>query len=178
MNADTPTPWPQRALQAFIQHLDGLFILLLLPLFIYVFWASQDFRLGAKLFPMVVSALGIALIALELARRVWSLWRKPALPAPDATPIASADLGLDSEQSSPAGFARALLMFAWLLGFYVLIYLFGLLWATALFVPVFLIVQFRATWWTSLLLGGSLVGLIYILHLTLRLRWPPGVLLQ
>lgn len=178
MKSDTESPRSQRMLEWLIRYLDIVFIISILPVFIYVFWASQDFRLGAKLFPMVISAVGIILIVFELVRRVLRIWPGTSSIASDSAPIAAVDVGLDAEQSSPQGFLRSLLMFLWLLAFYGLIYLFGLLWATAVFVPVFLIVQFNAPWAVGLLMGAGLVGLIYILHLTLLLRWPPGILIS
>ena len=163
----------QRYLVGIIDRLDLIFILLLLPLFAYVYWASQDFMLGARLFPSYVALFGMALIGIELLRR----WAKRGMTVLDDGP-ATADLVLDEEQRSLAGYGRALLIFVWLAGFYLLIYLIGMLWATAVFVPVFLLVQFRASWWISLLLAAGLMGLIYGLHVTLRLRWPQGLFLS
>ncbi len=163
----------QRYLVGLIDRLDLVFILWLLPLFAYVYWASQEFMLGARLFPSYVALLGMALIGIELLRRVV----KRGITVADEGP-ATADLVLDEEQRSLAGYGRGLLMFAWLAGFYLLIYLIGMLWATAVFVPLFLLVQFRASWWISGLLALGLMGLIYGLHITLRLRWPQGLWLN
>lgn len=164
----------QQCLLWLIERLDLIFIVLLLPLFAYVYWASQDFMLGARLFPGYVALFGMGLIGIELLRRII----KRGVVMPDTAGPATADLVLNQEQRSLAGYGRGLLMFFWLAGFYLLIYLIGMLWATAVFVPVFLLVQFRASWWISLLLAAGLMGLIYGLHLTLRLRWPQGLFLN
>lgn len=173
MAPDSPQTSLQRRLVWLIEWLDLLFLVLLVPIFAYVYWASQGFMLGARLFPSYVAIFGLVLIGLELLRRII----KRGVVAVGRGP-ATADLELDEEQRSLAGYGRGLIMFAWLVGFYGLIYLIGLLWATAIFVPVFLVLQFRARWWISLLLAVGLMGLIYLLHLTLRLRWPPGVFLN
>lgn len=173
MSSSSPETLLQRRLIWLIERLDLIFLLLLLPLFAYVYWASRGFMLGARLFPVYVAMFGMALIGLELLYRVIKRGVVPSDQGP-----ATADLTLDEEQRSLAGYQRGLLMFAWLAGFYALIYLIGLLWATAIFVPVFLVLQFRARWWISVLLAGGLMGLIYLLHLTLRLRWPPGLFLS
>jgi hypothetical protein len=146
-------------------------VVVLLAVFSFVVWQSGDFMLGARLFPEYVGIAGIALCVLELARQVW---RRGIAPADQE--VNTADLAVEAEERTAAGYGRALRLFGWILGYYALIWLAGMMAATALFVPMFLRAQFRAEWTPSISIAAGLILLIWLLERLLMLRAPAGVL--
>jgi hypothetical protein len=146
-------------------------VLALLGVFAYVAWASTGFMLGARLFPQFVGTFGVVLCLIELAHEAW---RRGRAGAPDGP--GTADLILDAEEQTTAGYLRALRLFGWILAYYVLIWVAGLVLATAVFVPALLRLQFGARWLPSLSIAGGLLVLIGLLQWLLMLRFPTGYL--
>ncbi|WP_444989216.1 tripartite tricarboxylate transporter TctB family protein [Halomonas mongoliensis] len=156
-----------RLIAALTHHLQTPFVLLILACLVAIFWISQGFSLGARLFPSVVAGLGILLALLELGRQAL---RRGAREASDFSDLAE-------EEETPAFFARGLLFFAWMAGFMGLFLLIGALPAAGLYVLAFLKLQYRSPWLPSLALSGSLVALLWGLGMALQLRWPTPLLL-
>lgn len=146
-------------------------VLVLLLLFAYVAWRAGSFRRGADLFPQVMGAAGVGLCLLELGRQ-WITRHRPAAPQAAST----ADLSLDAEERTAAGWRRALALYGWLLAWGGLIALLGMPLATLLWVPALLVGRFRADWRVALGIALGLVGLMVLLRATLALQWPRGVL--
>jgi hypothetical protein len=146
-------------------------VLFLLGVFSFVVWQSGQFMLGARLFPEYVGIAGIGLCLLELARQAWRRTR-----ADTPTELDTADLAVEADERTAAGYARALRLFGWILIYYALIWLAGMMVATSLFVPALLLIRFRAPWLPSLAIAAGLIVLIWLLGRLIMLRWPGGVL--
>jgi hypothetical protein len=155
-----------------ISHvLRTVVVALLLVIFGLASWQAREFQLGARLFPEYVGIAGVALCLVYLLRQAW---RGSAVDS--AAEVNTADLGLEADDQTAAGYFRALRVFGWIVIYYALIWLIGMMLATALFVPAFLRIGYRARWMASIALAAGLVVLIWVLHQALMLRWPPGVL--
>ena len=148
-------------------------VLVLLALFAYVVTAAGGFRLVARLFPQYVGTVGIALCVLELARQ--AIFRGRAALTARAEP-ATADLVVEAEEQTLAGYWRAAKLFGWIALYYGLIFLVGFTLATVLFVPALLIVKYRAGIVPTFGIVVGLVALILALQTFLRLRVPTGIL--
>ena len=146
-------------------------VVFLLGVFSFVVWQSGHFMLGARLFPEYVGIAGIGLCLLELARQAWRRTR-----ADVTAELNTADLAVEAEERTAAGYRRAVRLFGWILIYYALIWLVGMMLATALFVPALLLVRFRASWMPSIAITAGLIALIWLLERLIMLRWPPGVL--
>jgi hypothetical protein len=146
-------------------------VILLLAGFSYVVWASQNFMLGARLFPQYIGTAGIILCVLELLRQIIRRGREVISNEPN-----TADLAVEAEEQTPAGYWRAAKFFGWVLFYYGLIFLVGFTLATAIFVPSLLTFRFRAPLKASV---GIVVGLlitIWLLQTLLMLRLPRGII--
>lgn len=148
-------------------------VLVLLAMFSYVVITAGGFRLGARLFPQYVGTAGIALCLLELARQAFTRGRA-ALRHRDEP--STADLTVDAQEQTLAGWGRAATLFLWIGLYYALIFLVGFTLATIVFVPALLTIRFRAGILPSAAIVMGLVALILALQTFLRLRVPTGIL--
>ncbi|MCC5979352.1 MAG: tripartite tricarboxylate transporter TctB family protein [Salinarimonas sp.] len=152
------------------RRLRTAFVVALLILFIAVAWAAQDFRLGARLFPVYIGMAGAALCVIELLRQLITRGRQKLSDEPN-----TADLSVEADEQTAAGYLRALSFFGWMLGYYALTFVFGFTLATVIFVPSLLILRFRAPFLASAAIAGGLVLLIVALQYFLMLRVPRGL---
>ena len=146
-------------------------VLLLLAGFAYVVWASQNFMLGARLFPQYIGTAGIILCVLELLRQIVRRGREIVSDEPN-----TADLVVEEEEQTPAGYWRAMKFFGWVLFYYGLIFLVGFTLATVIFVPSLLTFRFRAPLIASAGIVAGLVIMIWLLQTFLMLRLPRGII--
>jgi hypothetical protein len=146
------------------------FVVVLLILFVAVAWAAQDFRLGARLFPVYIGIAGAILCVIELLRQLITRGREVLSDEPK-----TADLSVEAEEQNLAGYLRALSFFGWMLGYYALIFVFGFTLATVIFVPALLMLRFRAPLPASAGIAAGLVALIIALQYFLMLRVPRGL---
>jgi hypothetical protein len=146
-------------------------VLLLLAMFVFVVWGSRDFMLGARLFPQYIGTAGIVLCLLELLRQIIRRGREAISDEPS-----TADLVVDEDEQTPAGYLRAAAFFGWVVFYYVLIFLLGFTLATIIFVPTLLTVRFRAPLMSSAGIVAGLVVLIWLLQTFLMLRTPRGII--
>jgi putative tricarboxylic transport membrane protein len=146
-------------------------VIILLLMFSYVVWASQDFMLGARLFPQYVGTAGIILCVLELLRQAIRRGREAISNEPS-----TADLVVEAEEQTVEGYIRAGKFFGWVLYYYGLIFLVGFTLATAIFVPSLLTFRFRAPLKASAGIVAGLVLVIWLLQTFLMLRLPRGII--
>lgn len=146
-------------------------VILLLAGFSYVVWRSSSFMLGARLFPQYIGTAGIVLCVLELLRQGFRRGREALTDEPS-----TADLVVEEEEQTLAGYARGLMLFGWMIFYYVLIFLVGFTLATIIFVPALLTFRFRAPLLASASIVGGLVVLIWALQTFLMLRVPRGAI--
>lgn len=154
------------------RRLRTVFVVLVALMAAFVIWTAADFRRAARLFPVYAGWITLGLCALELARQ---LVRRKLL-APEADGPETADIAVEAEEAGREGLLRGLGIFAWMLGYGVLILVLGMTWATVLFVPALLHLRFRSDWRASIAIVVGLIGLMWALQTLLMLRLPPGLL--
>jgi hypothetical protein len=152
-----------------VQRARTVAVLLLLVLFVWVAWMARSFRVGADLFPQVIGVAGALLCVFELSRQ----WLTRHRAAGEGS-VSTADLTLDAEERSWAGWRRALALFGWLAAWFGLTALVGLPLATLLWVPALLVGRFGSDWRIALAIAAGLVGLMVLLRWTLAMQWPQG----
>lgn len=120
-----------------------------LVLFIGAFIIAQDFAPTARLLPSIATVVGAGLAAASLFMDIRQLKLRGPLGVEDASRWRSLLMG--TVKSS-----------AWLLAFVVLTYIFGVIVAIGLFVPVFLWRVARAKWWTCILYPSVMISVLLV----------------
>jgi putative tricarboxylic transport membrane protein len=162
----------RRLAETVIRHLPALVVLVLLALFGYVVVAVQGFMLGARLFPLYVASAGIVLAVVELMRQLLRGGTEAAEPGA----AGAADLGIETAEQTPAGYARALRLFLWVVAYYGLLTLVGGLLGSALFALAFLRLRFGVGWLAAAAVAAGIGLFAYALVALLALRLPVGAL--
>lgn len=159
-----------RIAEALIRRLALIIVLVLAALFAAVVWTVRDFMPGARLFPLYVASAGLVLIALDLASRVAVRATGSAADRPEI-----ADLGVAAEEQTPEGYGRALVFFAWILGYYACLALAGGGLGSALFVAAFLGLHYRVGWLRAGAFACGIYAFVHLLAVVLALRFPRGL---
>ena len=146
------------------RYLPAALVGILLGFFIFILIASQDFREAARIFPVTIAWAGIAVALLELARQVVSGF---AREAEDFTDLS------DEARDDPARHYRASgNILLWLMGFIVLVAVFGLIPAIVVFILGMLRFQFDVPWIPAITVTAGVIALTLVLTAVLVLRWP------
>lgn len=121
-----------------------------------------------RYFPLIVSSACIVVALADLARRVLAARRKTAGVAPPEAEIIN-----DAASAPPAAILRYA---AWFFGYLVAIWLASLIVAAGLFVAAFLWREAKVRWWTALVSGFIVVGLVILAGNVFHIRWPASLL--
>ena len=159
-NALTPSPWAGAWLTVVV-----------LAISVAAFAIATDFvPATTRYFPLIVSAACIVVALADLGRR--ALAGRQARRVDDAS-MAEAGL-LNQAASAPPG---AIVKYAlWFFGFLAAIWLVSLVVASGLFVAAFLWREAKARWWTALLSGAIVIGLVILAGNVFHIRWPASLL--
>ena len=111
--------------------------------FVYM---AQDWRLQARLYPY---AIGIPMLILAIVQVILDLKGVKAKQSSDATPM---DFQFTKDVDPIIARKRAITMFAWLIGFFLLIWLVGFPIGIAVMMFTYLKFQGRESWTLSILL--------------------------
>jgi putative tricarboxylic transport membrane protein len=111
--------------------------------FVYM---AQDWRLQARLYPW---AIGIPMLILAIVQVILDLKGVKAKQSSDATPM---DFQFTKDVDPIVAKKRAITMFAWLIGFFLLIWLVGFPIGIAVMMFAYLKWQGRESWTLSILL--------------------------
>ena len=111
--------------------------------FVYM---AQDWRLQARLYPW---AIGIPMLILAIVQVILDLKGFKAKQSSDATPM---DFQFTKDVDPTTAKKRAITMFAWLIGFLLLIWLVGFPIGIAVMMFAYLKFQGRESWTLSILL--------------------------
>jgi FtsH-binding integral membrane protein len=121
---------------------------------------------GARLMPMAISVLGLIFCAIGMVRFL----RAPQAPAEEE---AGGNMG-EGTDVTPAAAAR---YGAWMAGYVVGLWLFGLIVSTAVFTALFLRVERRSPVLSIIFVTGITLGTAMLLGWLLNIRWPAGLLI-
>ncbi|MFQ5918293.1 MAG: tripartite tricarboxylate transporter TctB family protein [Candidatus Binatia bacterium] len=150
----------------------ALFTLLILLIFFGGVFTARQWQFQARLFPWTI---GIPALLLCFAQLAMDLFRTTESDNPDDV-SGLMDLPVDRGVPVSVVVRRAVNIFGWVIGFFLVIWLIGFIISVPLFVLLYLLVQAREKLWVSLTYTGAmLIFLIVIFHQVLHIPWPPGV---
>lgn len=160
---------------------DFLIPAALLVIFAAAYVAAQKWSFDAKVFPMIVSGVGMALALLRMAVTL-----RPPRPAVTRSGHAVGGVELkdedeDSDEALEYVFETAsradwLRVLGWVAGFFLAFYLVGAIPAILAFTVLYLIFEARTTWLMAVLYALALAGTLYAAQELLQILLPRGVL--
>jgi hypothetical protein len=124
----------------------AIFSFCALVFFIIFVYLAQDWRLQARLYPY---AIGIPMLILAIVQVILDLKGVKAKQSSDATPM---DFQFTKDVDPIVAKKRAIIMFAWLIAFFFLIWLVGFPIGIAVMMFTYLKFQGRESWKLSILL--------------------------
>jgi hypothetical protein len=144
--------------------LERLVVLILVAvIMLFAVLESREFPKLARLFPQTTAAFGLALALLSIGR----LLLAQKLGTQEAT---------DPDGSFTLQLRSGMPYLFWLAGYYLGIFLFGFIAASAIFAVLFTILVGRMRVLHSLVATGLLMALILLFGKSIGLHWPQGVL--
>ena len=151
------------------------FSLVWILVFAYTAWEARNFPALSGLFPTVISAAGIALalftLGVDLAR-----WRREGGAVGADAPATASTAQLEPGAGVGYAFARAGRYGLWLVLYLFLIWLIGLVPASAVFVALFLLIEARVRLRFLLLGSGVTVAGLLTLANAVNLFWPRSLI--
>jgi hypothetical protein len=151
--------------------------------FAAAFLGAREWPFDARIFPMIVSGVGIVLALLKMG-----LSLRPARPdiAPSAHTVAGVELTDEDEEAdqeleyvfqraSRADWARVL---SWAAAFFLGMFLVGAIPTILVFTMLYLRLEARSSWLVSVVYAALLAGLLYAAQEALHILLPSGVLLS
>lgn len=138
-----------------------LFTLFIGIIFGAAFILAKQFPATAQKFPNALLITGLGFTVLHLIR---------ALLSKNTYPKDVTDKGIANQ------FSKITPYIIWIIGYYLLIFCFGLVIASALFVIAFLIRQANMAWYYSVFSAFIVVTLMLFIGKLLSLKWPFGLL--
>jgi ABC-type multidrug transport system permease subunit len=149
--------------------IGALFTFLIALVFVSALFVARGWELSASLFPMVISAPSLILVLILLVTELrGGAAKRKAPPSEEDAPLTASQ---EWRRTANIG--------AWILGFFLAIWMIGLAWWTILlFMFLYLKFQSRDGWLLSLLLSGVAVAFFVLLFdRALHLPFPEGQLL-
>jgi len=150
-------------------------------IFGYVLISSQSWPFVAKLMPQVVASLGLAVIAAAIGKELMAR-RRIAAPLVQAT----SDTPKDYRQAEPDPLdalstkelmKRSAAQAGWLIGLAALIYLIGILPATLVFVPAYMVIEGGMAMPRAVLISAIYVAATFLLFdQILHMPWPNALI--
>jgi hypothetical protein len=136
--------------------------------------AGWDWPYIAKLMPVYVAALpGLILSAIQIYRDATGWDSRSAAAGPEMDEVYEAKLDRKTESR------RTLVFFAWLIGGALAIWLLGIVISLPLLILLYMLVEGREKWWTSIAMAASTYLLVWgLFEYLLDTRWPAGILLR
>ena len=136
-----------------------IFTALIALVFAAALWLSQDFPSSGRRFPRLICIAALIISGIQLLRL---LFFKQGL--------------LQKGSGVVSQFLKVYPYIFWILGYYLLIFVFGFIIASALFIVAFLISYGKMRWYMAVLATVVVVALVFFLGDILSLRWPNGLI--
>lgn len=153
---------------------QALFSFCALVFFCVFVYEAQEWRLQARLYPW---AIGIPMIFLALAQFLLDLRGFKAKEPTEAGPPTPMDFQFTKDIDPVTARNRAIVMFAWLLGFFVLIWLVGFSLGIAIMMISYFRFQGKEPWGLSVILTTiAWLGFYGLFVKLLTLPFPQGAL--
>ena len=148
---------------------QAIFSFIWLVFFIVWVYLATDWRLQARLYPW---AIGIPMVFLAIVQVILDLKGYVRKESADATPV---DFQFSKGIDPGVARRRALNIFSWIFGFFILIWLVGFTIAIPVLVFTYLKIQSKEGWAISLALTAfALVGFYALFVRLLNLPFPEG----
>lgn len=151
----------------------SLFSLILLAMFVVMFIGAWDYNARARLFPVVLSAIGVFMSAAQLLVDLWP-GRLRFLRIVEHKGLLAGHKIEQSMGSAPRelNWPGTWLIFVWLAGFLVLLRYVGYLVAVPTFIALYIRFGGRQPWRQAVLVAGGTGLFMYLLfHLALKMRF-------
>ena len=180
-NASSATPASPGSRRSRLLRGDFLLSAALLVVFVAAFLGARSWPFDAKIFPTIVSGVGVVLVLLKMVL----MFRQPRVTAaPAAHSVGGVELTDEDEEAdealeyifetaSRADWARAL---GWGGGFFLAFLLVGAIPTVLAFTVLYLLIEARTTWLVSVLYALVLGGVLYGVQEFLAIRLPGGIL--
>jgi hypothetical protein len=168
------------------------FGVLVILLFAWTGWQALEFARLARYLPVAMSGLGVVIGILTVTTDVLNYRRQGAAAAGDVPETAAlhgaeqrelaireGELDPDAEDTpeDPRRIAqRSVMMFGWVAGYALAIWVLGILAASALFLLVFLLVVARSGWVLPVVGTALMLLAMVVLSEALNLYWPSYLL--
>ena len=147
-----------------------LFTLFATAVFCFVVVTAREWPLGSRLFPWWV---GIPMLLLSLVQLGLELYRSTQPVDPQRDSVETGDLQVDWNIGTRLVVQRAAKFFGWLIGLLLGIWLLGFFVTVPLFVLLYLKLEAKEGWLLSLALTvGALIFLIGLFEQVLKTHWP------
>lgn len=151
---------------------QAIFSFCALVFFIVWVYLAQEWRLQARLYPW---AIGFPMVVLAVVQVILDLRGYKAKETTEGAPPVPMDFQFTKEIDAATARKRALLMFAWLLGFFFLIWLFGFTIGIPVMVFSYLKFQSKESWTLSIILTAIAFVFFWMLFVKLlTLPFPEG----
>jgi Tripartite tricarboxylate transporter TctB family len=160
---------------------DFILAVILLVVFVAAFVGAQEWAFDAKIFPMIVSGVGVVLALLKMALTL----RPPRAPVeatgPRVAGVELKDEDEDADQELEYVFQRASRMdwvraLSWAAAFFLGLFLVGAIPTILVFTVLYLRFEARSTWVVSVVYALLLGGMLYAAQEVLHILLPGGIL--
>jgi hypothetical protein len=152
----------------------ALFSLCALIFFIVWVYEAQEWRLQARLYPW---AIGIPMVILALIQVILDMKGYQAKESSDGAPAVRMDFQFTKEIDARTSRNRAIIMFAWLFGFFILVWVVGFNIGIPVMVFAYLKLHSKEPLGLSLILTAIAFVFFYVLFVkVLTLPFPEGLI--
>lgn len=138
-----------------------VFLLILLAVFAWMFFGAAEFSSQAQTYPRLMSGAAILIAIVELIWYGFGLKNDT-----DEVSIANTLTGR---------FKGILPYLIWLLAYFAVIYVLGMVAASGLFVTLFLIFEGKVKWYYALVAGLIIIAFLISMEDVMSLRWPRSI---
>jgi putative tricarboxylic transport membrane protein len=163
--------------------LDVLLWTLFATVFAYAFYSSQDWQFAARLMPQVISGIGMVIVAGSAGSALFR-WLRPEPIVQSGTQSGEVETFRPIKEPDPLEAltkrelaTRAIAQILWLVGYTALIFLIGILPATTIFVPAYMIIEGRTSIARALAIAFIyILGMFVLFDQVLHMPWPSALI--
>ncbi len=144
--------------------------------FVFALIEASSYPRRALAYPAIVAVLGIIATVASLFVKVYSLGDSSKQEDESAAKLYQVDLPGDQSKPPRIVYARAARLMAWLIGYNIAGFLFGLMLATAALFVIYLRVVGKARWWVIAVVTIVTVYTVFgVIANAFGVDWPAGI---